>query len=126
MLQPELALATPIHLSSDVGQVPRADFPGRPVGQFRRIRDIRNHREIPAQLKEAIEFCFDKATETRWSAETKGLAAYGVSDFLEGVVKPVKEYYDGVKKNFKYAKQFTLLAQQYQEGDAELVQDASQ
>ena len=123
MLLAELALATPIHLSSDVGHVPRANFPGRPVGQFRRIRDIRNHREIPTQLKDAIEFCFDKATEVRWSVEDKGLAAHRVSDFLEGVVKPVKEYYDVVEKNFKYAKQFAVLAQKYQEDDVGQIQD---
>ena len=59
----------------------------------------------------------------RWSVEDKGLAAHRVSDFLEGVVKPVKEYYDVVEKNFKYAKQFAVLAQKYQEDDVGQIQD---
>ena len=115
ILLAELALATPIHLSSDLDQYPRSSAPGKPIGQFRRIRQIRNHDSIPHQLKEAIDFCLDNSVEEQWSTETKGLAADRLHDFLEGVIKPVKQYHDVVQKNFKYSKEFTELVREFQD-----------
>lgn len=125
ILLAELALATPIHLTSDLDQPCRPiNTVGRPTGQFKRIREIRNHTEIPLQLQGAIEFCLDEAEEERWSAETKGLAAHRVKDFLEKVVKPVKQYHDVVKENFSYASQFTALAREYRDDEFKMFGDA--
>jgi hypothetical protein len=122
MLLAELALATPIHLSSDLDRNPRMDSPGYPVDTFRRIRDIQNHRDMPPQLKEAIEFCFDNSKNDKWSTESKDQAAHRVKDFINGVVKPVEQYHKVVKENFKFAQQFSRLAQEYQDDEYDLSQ----
>lgn len=126
ILLAELALAMPIHLTTDRGQIRGQNSPGRPIGQFRLYRDIRDHRDIPAQLKGAIAFCFSEAGNERWTTETRELAAQRLNGFLEGVVKPVKEYYDVVKNNFKehYARQFLEVAQDQQDDDYEEFEDA--
>lgn len=126
MLLAELALATPIHLTSDLNHVPRTASFGRPVEKFKRIGDIRNHRDLPPQLKQAIEFCFDRVKEEKWSTETKGSAASRTQDFLDNVVKPVKQYYDVVKENFKYARQFADLAQDLEDEDLVQFEDAQE
>lgn len=126
ILLAELALAEPIHLTSDLGQTSGSNSPGRPIGKFSRARDIQNDTHIPRQLKGAIGFCFEEATKERWTAEDGGLAAERLTGFLEDVVKPVKEYHDVVEKNFKehYARQFLTFAQDYQDDDYEDFEDS--
>lgn len=126
ILLAELALAEPIHLTSDRGQMRGSNSPGRPIGKFSRVRDIRNDNHMPSQLKGAIGFCFEEARKERWMTEDRGLAADRLRGFLEDVVKPVKEYHDVVEKNFKehYARKFLTFAYDYQDDDYEDFEDS--
>ncbi|KAI8945827.1 hypothetical protein F4801DRAFT_567023, partial [Xylaria longipes] len=103
ILLAELALARPIQSVSNFDL-------RQPAWQFQ----CPEHENIPPQLKKAITFCFDRATDEKWLDKTEALATDRVGDFLKGVLEPVKQYHDVVKENFKYSSRLAELVQSFQ------------
>ena len=100
ILLAELGHGVPISLDSDLSHDTQARNPnlGNPIGTFKDYDEILD--DLPSQLRRAIGFCFNNATERRW-VERGVDATERVSEFLSNVVGPVNEYYEQVRDHAK-------------------------
>ncbi|KAF9760606.1 hypothetical protein IL306_004245 [Fusarium sp. DS 682] len=114
ILLSELVLGQPIDLTSDVNYIPNTRTKGRPTGRFEASDEILDEVKSP-KVRDAIYFCFTQEMVQMWTDKDKNYAPGRLNRFIEEVLKPVIEYHDVVKKNFKkhYAEMFVKHAKMY-------------
>ncbi|KAH7233830.1 uncharacterized protein BKA55DRAFT_679820 [Fusarium redolens] len=114
ILLSELVLGQPIDLTSDVNHIPNTRTKGRPRRRFEASDEILDEVKSP-KVRDAIYFCFTQDMVQMWTDKDKNYAPGRLNRFIEEVLKPVIEYHDVVKKNFKkhYAEMLVTSAKMF-------------